>query len=1157
MSPLPTAAFTYWTVDPMSTVQRLPDAEPTDGIQDGVIKIVSAKDAYEPASFVVRADGDCKAAVSAAEFVNENGVRFPQADIDIKVVKVWYQNRNAWFSYFGDCGKKLVPELLLNDENLIRVDEKTQSNYALLREADGSTHERWINPPRQFDTYTSHVSYRTFESFACMKPNFYDTDTLQEVTFLKGKYKQLFVTAHIRREIPAGTYRGSLRLGDKVLPAEIVVLPFTLPKPRAYADQSKEFKVSSYNYMGYLQLMARNGYDLEGARKLFDPVLRNLVAHNQDMYIGPANDFDEECRFTFEAFRKAGMRTDELMGFVGGDGNKSLGDPDDGLIKRRAAAATRYYGHRNIHITYGDEPPPSWLLPTRNIYNAYQDWGFKNYIAGGDMCFYKAGYLYNWYNVARQPTDGRAAQKWSEIGNESVGWYANQHVGAEDPSLNRRQNGLGAYLAGYTALCNYAHHFGNWNDDSTTYRPMVYAYGTGRGVVNTLQFEGFREGVDDVRYATVLVALAREASAKGDRKVWQLGRRALHYLATFDKVSGSLTACRAEMIRFIMELRAALGHEAVLPAVAKPEAREPEADITAELEEELAQAKGASGRAEVYAKYFLFDEAYNELAAGKLYGEAAVFAEGENMRRPDLAEQNLRKALQQPKTASAVFADLMPMMLAYDIPFALKYEREAFGGNDDEAKAFIGKLQANWVRPKKYIYDERFAAAAEIFRMIREGSAKLNEAVAYEVWRYGIESLLMKGDLKGAGAVAKEALKDIAAGDWKAAERYAMNLVALVADGRDIPYELGRDCLPKDRLNELYWVASAIMRAGDEQTVRKLDVYRGTLVKPRTVKRYTVEYSPRLLLSPEDWTKAGVVSVPMDRRYGGSTEVLYTDVTNDRGGEKAPAWMPQNKDKEDLQIPDMAIAADDWGLHFRFAVKDGHAPEIAAGLAGGDSWEGYIAAGKELAYSAILAKSDAKPSVNMYHTSYDGPTYRNPDRELHPDWSQIRTVFGDDKTITTFISLSWEMFALTLPKDGDVWDFENIRWARAGDNAWNGTESIHGRSTWGELVFRLPPEARRAILRRQIFAASLAYAGEKDPKRNGVLEFWNDPLQGDPAFYAACLKPIVERLDAYLPLVKVEMTDEEIDKVAAEALKDWLLIRQTVDAERAKYLMNR
>jgi len=74
------------------------------------------------------------------------------------------------------------------------------------------------------------------------------------------------------------------------------------------------------------------------------------------------------------------------------------------------------------------------------------------------------------------------------------------------------------------------------------------------GVIDTLQWEGFREGVDDIRYATLLRGLAVKAAASRDIDAIYAGRQALQWFAVFDKEGADLSAARLEMIRMIMQL---------------------------------------------------------------------------------------------------------------------------------------------------------------------------------------------------------------------------------------------------------------------------------------------------------------------------------------------------------------------------------------------------------------------------------------------------------------------------------------------------------------------------------------------------------------------------------------------------------------------------
>ena len=109
-------------------------------------------------------------------------------------------------------------------------------------------------------------------------------------------------------------------------------------------------------------------------------------------------------------------------------------------------------------------------------------------------------------------------------------------------------------------LYNYEFAFGPWNDRANeTYKPMVLAYLSRAGLVDTLAWEGFREGVDDMRYATKLMQLATQAIASGDTERMLEGRKARQYMAMFDGPKADLNEARAEMINHILKLSSMLG----------------------------------------------------------------------------------------------------------------------------------------------------------------------------------------------------------------------------------------------------------------------------------------------------------------------------------------------------------------------------------------------------------------------------------------------------------------------------------------------------------------------------------------------------------------------------------------------------------------------
>jgi hypothetical protein len=92
--------------------------------------------------------------------------------------------------------------------------------------------------------------------------------------------------------------------------------------------------------------------------------------------------------------------------------------------------------------------------------------------------------------------------------------YSRPQSGPEDPVLFRMQRGIALWQVGFDGSMDYAyqHSMGFiWNDfDHKKYRDLVFAYPTSNGVVETLAWEGYREGVDDLRYLATLEKLLAE-----------------------------------------------------------------------------------------------------------------------------------------------------------------------------------------------------------------------------------------------------------------------------------------------------------------------------------------------------------------------------------------------------------------------------------------------------------------------------------------------------------------------------------------------------------------------------------------------------------------------------------------------------------------------
>ena len=128
-------------------------------------------------------------------------------------------------------------------------------------------------------------------------------------------------------------------------------------------------------------------------------------------------------------------------------------------------------------------------------------------------------------------------------------------------TAEKLQNGKGKVKdkGNYDVSANYTWWRNNWNDMATPYeeglRNIVLVLGSRDGVLDTLEWEGIREGADDIRYATLIQQLARpllnsQTNVPGDFAA----RQALKFLADLDTDDHDLSTVRLEMIRHILNL---------------------------------------------------------------------------------------------------------------------------------------------------------------------------------------------------------------------------------------------------------------------------------------------------------------------------------------------------------------------------------------------------------------------------------------------------------------------------------------------------------------------------------------------------------------------------------------------------------------------------
>ena len=550
--------FVAFNVPAMAETKRLPDAFPFDGEPGAPVRIVAARGEYEPGSFVVYPlASQGKVQFKVGDLKSDDGAVFPAKELDLRTVKVWYQAGNAWISYFQDAGFTLCPELILHDEDLIKVDTEKVANYARLTDAKGKVRYAWLTPPRGVCGRFNNVPGSSgAASFQAMRPEFRDAPSFAGATLDEGVFKQFLLTAHVGEGTKPGLYKGAIALtknGKAIgsIPVRLRVLPFTLPSPKTFRNPEREFiDHNSEFYMNYASIRALNGNDGDLARRQYMAIQSNLVAHGVTR---PSNP--EPIRRPAIA-RAAGQELDHLR--VMRDcklTDKAEMRYDARRLRRLLDEA--FPGATELYVSWGDEYGLKLLRSVREMARIYRAEGMGFW--GNCRLSYAAGYDFVDYLNAPAFPDSSSAATADKVAivnpHGRLGWYACQHVGVENPAFVRRQYGISPWRAGFTACYNYAHHLGGFDDIAgDTFRAMNFIYGCGDGALDTLAWEGFREGVDDIRYATLLQTLAKPLLASTNQTAQTVARKAMRLIAEADGDNFDLDDFRLSMADAIMKM---------------------------------------------------------------------------------------------------------------------------------------------------------------------------------------------------------------------------------------------------------------------------------------------------------------------------------------------------------------------------------------------------------------------------------------------------------------------------------------------------------------------------------------------------------------------------------------------------------------------------
>ena len=525
----------------------LPYDLPENGKLSNKIELAMAQDEFETASVIVVPFRPVKNFTLKMGDLQSSKNVLKGSDTNIKLVKRWYRTGGAWLSYHVDLYMRvLTPDMLLNDDKLIQVDEFRRTNKVLFHYPGG---DRYVD--------VSEFRYRNEFLRRGLEEYFYDAPTLQPLELSEaGRNQQYLVTFRAPKGTAPGFYDGKLQLladGKDAgsIDVTIRVLPFVLPQPKTYYDSSRTYLSHINRYNGV------------------PATLKNAMDHNL-MHLTGVTDSPERIKTCVEIgypleiifggpkFRGNGFE-------FGGLDSERTPESEAQLERMTLAPFLRYQKMIEEHSPARDytcyriqSSEAGWYGaisrgPDRLSRVLNEKTKFKLFSHGmsNALPFFSPG-IYDMNSDTKIKREH--ADIWHAAGGRCI-TYSFPFPGPENPGLMRRAVGLELYKAnhydghmmhGYVG--DQLNEFTKYPGGDGDYRTFCLAYRQKDGCINRLPVIGCREGYDDVRYATMLKVQAEDALENSkDELVVREAKRQLAWLERVDGDKKDLDDFRTEV----------------------------------------------------------------------------------------------------------------------------------------------------------------------------------------------------------------------------------------------------------------------------------------------------------------------------------------------------------------------------------------------------------------------------------------------------------------------------------------------------------------------------------------------------------------------------------------------------------------------------------
>jgi hypothetical protein len=470
-----------------------------------VAQITATPGEYEPVSITyISAKPFKEVKVVTSDLISPNAI-IEESSIDVRVVKRWYQSGNAWQSIRQDKSNRvLIPELLLKNEALVKVDYEKQVNYILLHSLEKNDYKNISSDNVQLGGVKTSIADFPIS----------DSLELQPIDFTANENKQLWLTVLVPKQIAAGEYSGTVKLisssGSTLSEVSIgvTVLPFKLSQ--SVLEYSLYYR-GKLDGVGSISSEEKNKYQMLAE-------YNDMLAHgvtNPTVYQPPNI---QKLTQVLDIRKDAGVSANNLyyLGITSGNFN------DSSDLEKRYEQITgirdlaQGYDLGQIYLYGIDEADISQIPGQYPVWDKFADLGARVFVAAWRTD--REQYFENRVDMLVNGATPNASdnQNYRKKGTK-VYLYNRPQVGVENPAVYRINYGINAWRYNFDGVMNYAyqHSMGDiWNDfDHPEFRDHVFAYPTVDGVVPTIAWEGFREAIDDVRYLSTLLEFASQSGS--------------------------------------------------------------------------------------------------------------------------------------------------------------------------------------------------------------------------------------------------------------------------------------------------------------------------------------------------------------------------------------------------------------------------------------------------------------------------------------------------------------------------------------------------------------------------------------------------------------------------------------------------------------------